>query len=158
VLVATDIAARGLDISQLPQVVNFELPHVPEDYIHRIGRTGRAGATGAAISLVDREEMGLLRDIERLIKRDIPKVTVEGFVPPAKTEPEAPRGRQQRRPQGGRNRKPGEKRPERDGQSRSDNPQQKAKPQQHGGAPKKQGGQSHGQGKAKPFHRGQRGR
>ena len=103
VLVATDIAARGLDIDQLPQVVNFELPNVPEDYVHRIGRTGRAGATGAAISLVDREEMKYLRDIERLIKREIPKVEAEGFVPSANPEPEAPRPprpQQQRRSQG----------------------------------------------------------
>ncbi len=83
VLVATDIAARGIDIDQLPQVVNFELPNVPEDYVHRIGRTGRAGSTGAAVSLVDAEEMGYLRDIERLIKRGIARVEVEGFVPPA---------------------------------------------------------------------------
>jgi ATP-dependent RNA helicase RhlE len=79
VLVATDIAARGLDIEQLPHVVNFDLPHVPEDYVHRIGRTGRAGATGEAISLVAREEMGRLRDIERLIKRSLPRVVVPGF-------------------------------------------------------------------------------
>jgi len=74
VLVATDIAARGLDIDQLPHVVNFELPNVPEDYVHRIGRTGRAGSSGAAISLVDKEELQFLRDIERLIKREIPVV------------------------------------------------------------------------------------
>jgi ATP-dependent RNA helicase RhlE len=79
VLVATDIAARGLDIEQLPHVVNFELPHVPEDYVHRIGRTGRAGATGEAVSLVSGEEGGRLRDIERLIKRSIPKVVIPGF-------------------------------------------------------------------------------
>ncbi len=71
VLVATDIAARGLDISELPQVVNFELPHVPEDYVHRIGRTGRAGASGEAISLVSREERDRLRAIERLLGRTI---------------------------------------------------------------------------------------
>ena len=82
VLVATDIAARGIDIDQLPQVVNFELPNVPEDYVHRIGRTGRAGSTGSAVSLVDREEMGYLKDIERLIKRAIVRVEVEGFVMP----------------------------------------------------------------------------
>jgi ATP-dependent RNA helicase RhlE len=82
VLVATDIAARGLDIDQLPQVVNFEIPNVPEDYVHRIGRTGRAGVTGAAISLVDREELGMLADIERLLKRQIPRVQAEGFVAP----------------------------------------------------------------------------
>ena len=101
VLVATDIAARGLDIDQLPQVINFELPNVPEDYVHRIGRTGRAGASGAAVSLVDREELKLLKDIEKLIKREIPKVPAEGWVQPEKAEPEAPRvpRQQQRRPQ-----------------------------------------------------------
>ncbi len=79
VLVATDIAARGLDIEQLPQVVNFELPHVPEDYVHRIGRTGRAGATGEAVSLVSPDEKDLLVAIERLIKKTIPKETITGF-------------------------------------------------------------------------------
>ena len=91
VLVATDIAARGLDIDQLPHVVNFELPNVPEDYVHRIGRTGRAGSSGAAISLVDKEELPFLRAIERLIKREIPAVEVDSFVPPANLPPEAPR-------------------------------------------------------------------
>ncbi len=79
VLVATDIAARGLDINQLPHVVNYELPNVPEDYIHRIGRTGRAGNEGEAISLVSADEQKLLRDIERLLKRAIPKVVVDGY-------------------------------------------------------------------------------
>jgi ATP-dependent RNA helicase RhlE len=78
-LVATDIAARGLDIEQLPHVVNFDLPNVPEDYVHRIGRTGRAGATGEAISLVSREEQPLLRDIERLIRRELPREVIPGF-------------------------------------------------------------------------------
>ncbi len=81
VLVATDIAARGLDIDQLPHVVNYELPHVPEDYVHRIGRTGRAGAGGQALSLVSAEEGSRLRDIERLIKRPIARVVVPGFEP-----------------------------------------------------------------------------
>ena len=84
VLVATDIAARGLDIDQLPQVVNFELPNVAEDYVHRIGRTGRAGATGAAVSLVDSDEIKLLSGIEKLIKKSIPRVTAEDFVPPSR--------------------------------------------------------------------------
>ena len=83
VLVATDIAARGLDIDQLPQVVNFELPNVPEDYVHRIGRTGRAGAAGNAISLVDNEEIKLLTAIERLIKRRLDRAVAEDFVPSA---------------------------------------------------------------------------
>lgn len=90
-LVATDIAARGLDIDQLPQVINFELPNIAEDYVHRIGRTGRAGAAGAAISLVDREELKYLKDIEQLINREIPIVKIEGFKAPEVIEPEPPR-------------------------------------------------------------------
>ena len=82
VLVATDIAARGIDIDQLPHVVNFEMPNVPEDYVHRIGRTGRAGATGEAISLVCVDEDIFVRDIEKLIKRSIPREAVPGFEPP----------------------------------------------------------------------------
>jgi len=81
VLVATDIAARGLDIDQLPHVVNFELPHVAEDYVHRIGRTGRAGASGEAMSLVCIDEQALLKGIEKLIKSEIAKVVVPGFAP-----------------------------------------------------------------------------
>ncbi|MCU7844821.1 MAG: DEAD/DEAH box helicase [Candidatus Thiodiazotropha sp. (ex Monitilora ramsayi)] len=81
VLVATDIAARGLDIDQLPHVVNYELPNVPEDYVHRIGRTGRAGKEGEAISLVCVDEHKLLADIERLLKRKIPRETIEGYKP-----------------------------------------------------------------------------
>ena len=79
VLVATDIAARGIDIEQLATVVNFDLPHVAQDYIHRIGRTGRAGATGQAISLVGSDERRQLRDIERLIKRSIPVGDITEF-------------------------------------------------------------------------------
>jgi len=81
VLVATDIAARGLDISDLPHVVNFELPNIPEDYVHRIGRTGRAGQSGEAVSLVSIDEHGLLKDIERFIKKNVPKVEIESFRP-----------------------------------------------------------------------------
>ena len=80
-LVATDSAARGLDIDQLPQVVNFDLPNVPEDYVHRIGRTGRAGATGNAVSLVCSDDFKLLADIERLIQEVLPRETLEGFTP-----------------------------------------------------------------------------
>jgi len=79
VLVATDIAARGIDIDQLPHVINFELPNVSEDYVHRIGRTGRAGAQGEALSLVCLDEEGFLADIEKLIKRSIPRESVAGF-------------------------------------------------------------------------------
>jgi ATP-dependent RNA helicase RhlE len=81
VMVATDIAARGIDIDQLPHVVNYDLPNVPEDYIHRIGRTGRAGADGEAISLVCVDEHAFLRDIERLIKRSVPQQVIPGFEP-----------------------------------------------------------------------------
>ena len=81
VLVATDIAARGLDIDQLPHVVNYELPNVPEDYVHRIGRTGRAGQSGEAISLVCIDEHKLLKDIEKFIKSDITKVDIPAFRP-----------------------------------------------------------------------------
>jgi ATP-dependent RNA helicase RhlE len=88
VLVATDIAARGIDIDQLPHVVNFEMPNVPEDYVHRIGRTGRAGAQGRAVSLVCVDEDLFLRDIERLIKRSIPKEVVPGFEPDPNEKPE----------------------------------------------------------------------
>jgi ATP-dependent RNA helicase RhlE len=80
-LVATDIAARGIDIDALPRVINVDLPNVPEDYVHRIGRTGRAGAEGEALSFVSAEERVQLRDIERLIKMDLPKTTVAGFEP-----------------------------------------------------------------------------
>src|SRR6185295_5912153 len=79
VLVATDIAARGLDIEQLPVVINFDLPMVAEDYIHRIGRTGRAGLEGQALSLVTHAEMDQLRDIQRLLKRDLAFTPVAGF-------------------------------------------------------------------------------
>ncbi len=84
VLVATDIAARGLDIRELPRVVNYELPNVPEDYVHRIGRTGRAGASGIALSLVDGEETKFLAQIERLIGQKIERIVVEGFENDAK--------------------------------------------------------------------------
>jgi len=88
VLVATDIAARGIDIDQLPHVVNYDLPNVPEDYVHRIGRTGRAGATGEAVSLVCVDENGLLRDIERFIKREIPCEVIVGFEPDPSVKPQ----------------------------------------------------------------------
>lgn len=89
VLVATDIAARGIDIDQLPQVVNYELPNVPEDYVHRIGRTGRAGASGQAMSLVMQEELPLLKDIEKFSKQSIPRIKIDSFNPAAIPEPVA---------------------------------------------------------------------
>ena len=81
ILVATDIAARGIDIAALPRVVNFDLPNVPEDYVHRIGRTARAGSSGAAVSLVAADEFKQLRDIERLILKPLERIEIEGFEP-----------------------------------------------------------------------------
>jgi ATP-dependent RNA helicase RhlE len=98
-LVATDIAARGLDIPLLPHVINFELPNIPEDYVHRIGRTGRAGASGEAISLVSPDETTFLRDIEKLVGIKLPSQTIAGFEPDpnASKEPiKQGQGRQQR--------------------------------------------------------------
>ncbi|MCE2830811.1 MAG: DEAD/DEAH box helicase [Oxalobacteraceae bacterium] len=103
-LVATDIAARGIDIDQLPYVVNFDLPNVPEDYVHRIGRTGRAGATGEAVSLVCVDERDLLRDIERFIKREIPREVIAGFEPDPNAKPQPIQLRSQ--PGGRRNNAP----------------------------------------------------
>ena len=98
ILVATDIAARGLDIDRLPHVVNFELPHVSEDYVHRIGRTARAGLDGHAISLVCVDELKLLRDIESLLKRDIDKVIIPGYEPDPRIKAEPiSKGRGQQR-------------------------------------------------------------
>jgi len=102
VLVATDVAARGLDIDRLPHVVNFELPNVPEDYVHRIGRTGRAGSNGAALSLVSSEEHKLLKDIQKLLNKQIPTASIPGFettgeAVPAKTVHRNPSRRPQHR-------------------------------------------------------------
>jgi len=99
VLVATDIAARGIDIDQLPVVINFDLPMVAEDYVHRIGRTGRAGAEGQAISLVSHDESGLLRDIGRLLKSDLAISNIPGYEPstPLRLDAGAPRPKQQQR-------------------------------------------------------------
>jgi ATP-dependent RNA helicase RhlE len=88
VLVATDIAARGIDIPLLPHVVNFELPNIPEDYVHRIGRTGRAGSNGEAISLVSIDEYAYLEDIEKLINLKIPSSIPQGFELDPKIVPE----------------------------------------------------------------------
>jgi ATP-dependent RNA helicase RhlE len=121
VLVATDIAARGIDIDQLPHVVNFELPNVPEDYVHRIGRTGRAGNEGEAVSLVCIDEEGLLRGIEKLIKRDIPKVTFDAFKPdPSIPAEPIQKKRTQKSRSGGRNRSQDQNR-ERQGAGASEN-------------------------------------
>ncbi|MEO0576117.1 MAG: DEAD/DEAH box helicase [Pseudomonadota bacterium] len=114
VLVATDIAARGLDIDKLPYVVNYDLPFVPEDYVHRIGRTARAGLDGHAVSLVCIDERKLLRDIERLLKTEIPQQILEGYEPDPRIKAEPlVKGRPQRsqprrgKPGGGNAAKPG---------------------------------------------------
>ena len=101
VLVATDIAARGIDISELPHVVNYELPNVPEDYVHRIGRTGRAAATGEALSLVCVDEHKLLRDIERVLKREIPRIAIEGYEPDPSIKAEPIQNGRQQQQRGG---------------------------------------------------------
>ncbi len=102
VLVATDIAARGLDIQRLPHVVNYELPNVPEDYVHRIGRTGRAGEEGAAISLVGGDEVKLLRDIQRLLKKNVPVLEVPVFEPKVLAPPIKPERQPKAPPRGAR--------------------------------------------------------
>jgi ATP-dependent RNA helicase RhlE len=115
VLVATDIAARGIDIDELPHVVNYDLPNSPEDYVHRIGRTGRAGSSGEAVSLVCIDEHKLLRDIEQILKRNIEKRVVPGFEPDPriKAEPiQKPRtGRNTQAPRGTASAKPGKLQP-----------------------------------------------
>jgi ATP-dependent RNA helicase RhlE len=103
VLVATDIAARGIDIDELPHVVNFDLPHVAEDYVHRIGRTGRAGSSGEAVSLVSHDDRSLMTAIERLMARQVESRVIPGFEPGGNYDrpsmPAQPQRHQQRRPQ-----------------------------------------------------------
>ncbi len=100
-LVATEVASRGLDIKELPHVVNYELPNVPEDYVHRIGRTGRAGATGVAVSLVAQDETGLLKDIEKVLRKPIPQLPLPHFkrAQPQPQRQSAPAQQQQRQPE-----------------------------------------------------------
>lgn len=124
VLVATDIAARGLDIPLLPHVINFELPNISEDYVHRIGRTGRAGASGEALSLVCGEERGYLRDIEKLIGLKLPISIVEGFEPDP-NEPSKPVKKQQRQSRHSKSRKTGE------GKNTSEQPQKSRRSKRH---------------------------
>jgi ATP-dependent RNA helicase RhlE len=124
VLVATDIAARGIDIDELPHVVNFDLPHVAEDYVHRIGRTGRAGSSGEAVSLVSHDDRPLMTAIERLMARQVESRVIAGFEPGASyqrpSQPAQPQRHQQRRPQQ-------HQRPSKHGQPKS---QQAEKPRQ----------------------------
>ena len=137
ILVATDIAARGLDIDQLPQVVNFDLPSVPEDYIHRIGRTGRAGASGQAVSLVSADEFKQLSDIEHLIKQLLKRKLIDGFepihdLPESSLSHRAPRPKTSKKPKSGH----------RDGQRSADNARGHKPPgknKRHRGAGKQSG-------------------
>jgi ATP-dependent RNA helicase RhlE len=140
VLVATDIAARGLDIESLPHVVNYDLPHVAEDYVHRIGRTGRAGAEGAAVSLVSHEDRPLLAAIERLMNRKVELKVVPGFEP-GQHQPR-PQAEPQRsfRPQPRRSQGQGQGQRQRQGQSqhRTHGPAQHKAPS-HQGKPRAHG-------------------
>ena len=130
VLVATDVAARGLDIPDLPLVINFDLPMVAEDYVHRIGRTGRAGAEGLAISLVSHEEEGLLRDIRRLLKQDIAVEPIPGFEPlrPLRLDDSA-----RARPSNGRPQQRHARRPHVGGNGNDASSSRNKKPQRPGG-------------------------
>src|SRR5690606_38672354 len=130
VLVATDIAARGIDIDQLPHVVNYDLPNVPEDYVHRIGRTGRAGATGEAVSLVCVDEHVMLKDIEKLIKRKLPAEVIVVFEPDPNAKPQPI----QLRSQGHGGRRPQQAARQGNGGARQSQPA--AKPANGNGAPR----------------------
>jgi ATP-dependent RNA helicase RhlE len=146
VLVATDIAARGLDIEALPHVVNYDMPHVAEDYVHRIGRTGRAGAEGEAVSLVSHEDRPLLAAIERLMNRQVESRVIAGFEPGTASSRPAEKSEPRRQPQQqrrGQPRRQGQQRePQRQGQQRQQprqqqrpQPQQNRRPARHNGRP-----------------------
>ena len=140
VLVATDIAARGIDVVDLPHVVNFELPNVPEDYVHRIGRTGRAGQSGEAVSLVCVDEYKLLADIERLLKRELPEEVVPGFEPDRNAKPEPI--------QNGRGSTPGGR-----GQPRGRSSAPRAHSQNRGAAPTREANGNVATPRSSPLHR-----
>ncbi len=133
VMVATDIAARGIDINQLPQVINFDLPNVPEDYVHRIGRTGRAGQKGQAVSLVSADEFIQLWDIEKLLKRQLDRKLIDGFEPdhdvPVSDLSKRPKKPKQANNQGGRanNQKPKSRRRKPSKQNKNQNQNQNQK-------------------------------
>jgi ATP-dependent RNA helicase RhlE len=155
VLCATDIAARGIDIVELPHVVNFEMPNVAEDYVHRIGRTGRAGSEGEASSLVCIDEHKLLKDIERLIKREIPVVQIEGFEPDPRIKAEPILNGQNRGQGGGR----GQGQARSQGQKRTPSAPHAGGQPRSGVAGKPASGHGAGRGAAPVLHRsGGRGR
>lgn len=143
ILVATDIAARGIDIDQLPQVVNFDLPNVPADYVHRIGRTGRAGCVGQAVSLVTADDAKELRDIEKFIQQTIGREYVEGFkpvheIPAAGSEKRSPNKKKPNKP----------RRPQAGAQAAGEKPKRSTAPRRRPG-PKKANSGSQGPGKKK---------
>ena len=146
VLVATDVAARGLDIPQLPLVINHDLPMVAEDYIHRIGRTGRAGANGEALSLVSPEEGGLLRQIQRMLKAEIVMDTVAGYAPsrPIRLDTPIPKNGGGQRASG---QKPGGQHPPRKPAHRAHGKPQARTAHAHAGAPQRNGGEGKRQGR-----------
>ena len=155
VLVATDIAARGIDIESLPHVVNYDLPHVSEDYVHRIGRTGRAGESGQAVSLVSGEDRSLLRDIERLIGKQIDQQIVPGFETGAayKTAKAEPQGRRGQQRQGQSRNSGGQRNPQRNQNNGSRNPgngqQRHSEGQGNGQRPPQRGGRPQPSGQAR---------
>jgi ATP-dependent RNA helicase RhlE len=158
VLVATDVASRGLDIEALPQVINFDIPHSPEDYVHRIGRTGRAGMTGEAISLVSPEDTEYLADIEKLINKQIERVLIPGFEPHTGTVATMMGGERRRdarpseRPRPERTERPeGSARPERS--ARPDRPRERDRDRQSSGRPTHERERSRDQHAPQPSHR-----
>ena len=135
-LVATEVASRGLDIKELPHVVNYELPNVPEDYVHRIGRTGRAGATGIAVSLVAPDEIGLLKDIEKVLRKPIPQLPLPHFrrAQPQPQRAAAPAQHAEQRHAQPRHAQQKHGQPKQHGQQRQAQPQQ-GQPEQSQGKP-----------------------
>jgi ATP-dependent RNA helicase RhlE len=150
VLVATDIAARGLDIEALPHVVNYDLPHVAEDYVHRIGRTGRAGAEGEAVSLVSHEDRPLLVAIERLMNRQVESRIIAGFEPGTASRRPAEKSEPRRQPQP-QQRRGQQRQPQRQGQQRQQ-PRQQQRPQPQQRRPARHNGRPHRLPDAAPVH------
>jgi len=170
VLVATEVASRGLDIKELPHVVNFELPNVPEDYVHRIGRTGRAGATGLAISLVSPDEAGLLKDIEKVLRKSVPVAATPTFAPAPPPVPEhnqryrdpraaknPPRRTEHRDANSGQQRAPKHRQAQRSQQGQPQAPGQATSRPQHAQGQRTPGGPSgNQQRRRRPANRGSR--
>jgi ATP-dependent RNA helicase RhlE len=155
VLVATDIAARGLDIEALPHVVNYDMPHVAEDYVHRIGRTGRAGAEGEAVSLVSHEDRPLMAAIEKLMNRKVESKVIAGFEPGTASARPAEKKPQQQQPQ--RRGQPRQRQgQQRQGQQRQDQQRQPQRPPQPGRRPARHNGRPHRLPDQPPAHSAER--